>query len=256
MVRQSQVGDDVRARASRLLPSLADQWPLKEYSRRAEAALIAFYGSQTLSDPKKVTNMSDLAGLRGIYTLWQRVPRAIAPGSQWAIDMLTRQRGYGKSTDKEFTMHLSPVGEPLPPDIPRDPELKPALPMMLWNPQLGEAVMTTCSAILRTAVNAMWERHKSFGEASEGLQPIVTFGEPREVEAAKRTFLAPQITISGWVERDEIPPFAMQPPIVKLPPRLDAQIGFSALLATGTNRRAKRQKPADLADDLDDEIPV
>jgi hypothetical protein len=150
---------DGDVRASRLLPKLADQWPLKEHGSRAEAALIAFYGSQTLSDPKKVQKMSDSAGLRGIY-----------PNS------------------------------------------------FRWNSN--------------------------------------EVGEPREVEAAKRTFLAPQITISGWVERDKIPPFAMQPPVVKLPPRLDAQIGFSGLLATGTKRKAERQKPADLADDLDDEIPV
>jgi hypothetical protein len=49
-----QVKDDVRARAHVLLPKLADQWPLEE--QHVKAALIAFYGSQTLqilSDPKR-----------------------------------------------------------------------------------------------------------------------------------------------------------------------------------------------------------
>jgi hypothetical protein len=187
-------------------------------------------------------------------TLWQRVPRAIAPGSQWAVDMLMRQRGYGISTDKTFAMYLSPVGTPLPPNIPSDPDLKPALSMTLWHPQLGEAVMTTCSAILRTTVNGMWERYKSFKEASDGLQPIITFGEPREIEIAKRLFYKPQITISGWIERDAIPAFAMRSATVELPPRVDAQIGFTNVLAIETKQKGKRQKLVRPANDVDDEI--
>jgi hypothetical protein len=40
--------DGARARASQLLPAHAHLWPLKKHDGRAEAALIATYGVQTL----------------------------------------------------------------------------------------------------------------------------------------------------------------------------------------------------------------
>lgn len=41
--------DGARARASQLLPQAAAQWPLIKHDGRAEAALIALYGAQTLN---------------------------------------------------------------------------------------------------------------------------------------------------------------------------------------------------------------
>ncbi|MGE5151189.1 MAG: hypothetical protein ACM3II_13795 [Rhodospirillaceae bacterium] len=41
--------DAARARASQLLPAAASQWPLKKHDGRAEAALIALYGSRSLA---------------------------------------------------------------------------------------------------------------------------------------------------------------------------------------------------------------
>jgi crossover junction endodeoxyribonuclease RuvC len=41
--------DSARARASQLLPSAANQWPLRKHDGRAEAALIALYGARELS---------------------------------------------------------------------------------------------------------------------------------------------------------------------------------------------------------------
>lgn len=38
--------DGAKARASQLLPSAAGQWPLAKHAGRAEAALLALYGSQ------------------------------------------------------------------------------------------------------------------------------------------------------------------------------------------------------------------
>lgn len=38
--------DGARARASQLLPALADQWPLKKHDGRAEAALICLWGAK------------------------------------------------------------------------------------------------------------------------------------------------------------------------------------------------------------------
>jgi hypothetical protein len=170
--------------------------------------------------------------------------------------MLRRERGYGKATDKEFKMYLSPVGAPLPPNIPEDdPELKPALSMALWSPSFGDAVMTTCGAIVRTAVNAMWTRYRSFREASDGLLPIITFGEAHEIEVAKRAFQAPQIDITGWVKRETIPSFALLPPTVSPPPPVDAQIGFSAIPAITTKAKHKPPKAGTLRDMLDDKIP-
>lgn len=37
-----------RARASQILPSIADHWPLVKHDGRAEAAMLAWYGSQGL----------------------------------------------------------------------------------------------------------------------------------------------------------------------------------------------------------------
>jgi crossover junction endodeoxyribonuclease RuvC len=41
--------DGARARASQLLPSAADQWPLVKHDGRAEAALIALWGIRSLN---------------------------------------------------------------------------------------------------------------------------------------------------------------------------------------------------------------
>jgi hypothetical protein len=40
--------DGARARASQLLPTLAEQWPLKKHDGRAESALLALYGARSL----------------------------------------------------------------------------------------------------------------------------------------------------------------------------------------------------------------
>lgn len=40
--------DGARAKASQLMPSAADQWPLKKHDGRAEACLIALYGALLL----------------------------------------------------------------------------------------------------------------------------------------------------------------------------------------------------------------
>jgi crossover junction endodeoxyribonuclease RuvC len=41
--------DGARARASQLLPGGADQWPLSKHHGRAEAALVALFGAQSLT---------------------------------------------------------------------------------------------------------------------------------------------------------------------------------------------------------------
>ncbi len=40
--------DGARARASQLMPTLAERWPLKKHDGRAESALIALYGARSL----------------------------------------------------------------------------------------------------------------------------------------------------------------------------------------------------------------
>jgi crossover junction endodeoxyribonuclease RuvC len=42
--------DGALARASQLMPSLAEQWPLKKHHGRAESALIALYGARLLGN--------------------------------------------------------------------------------------------------------------------------------------------------------------------------------------------------------------
>ncbi len=51
--------DNSRSRASQLLPQASGQWPLKKHDGRAEAAMIALYGTRSLTG---VANPSPFAG--------------------------------------------------------------------------------------------------------------------------------------------------------------------------------------------------
>ena len=69
----------------------------------------------------------------------------------FALDMATRERGYGLIKTGVYDMKLTPVGSP-PPPWPGDEEYKPAIGCWLWNPTFGELRLETNAAIFRQAV--------------------------------------------------------------------------------------------------------
>jgi hypothetical protein len=157
----------------------------------------------------------------------------IPPKSRWAIDMLTRERGYGRVTDAVFDMRLSPVGAP-PPVIEDEDLFKTAVSMRLYSPDWGLVEWQTASALAVRAIIGLWETYKKSAEALVGDIPIVEIGTPRVVvigrDTNKREFFAPQIDIVAWADREVFPAFRARPPTVALP-QPDAGIALAAPLA-------------------------
>ena len=119
--------------------------------------------------------MSDLSGLHGVYPTslrWnaeagflgvsdfnpesgERELRGIELGqpATFAMDLATRERGYGLIRAGVYDMRLTPVGSPAP-TWPGDEEFKPALGCWLWAPAHGELRFETNGAIARQAMMA------------------------------------------------------------------------------------------------------
>ncbi len=117
--------------------------------------------------------MSDLSDLHGVYPTslrWnaesgflaisvfnaetgERELQEIELGqpATFALDLATRERGYGLIKTGVYDMKLTPVGSP-PPPWPGDEEYKPALGCWVWNPTFGELRLETNAAIFRQAV--------------------------------------------------------------------------------------------------------
>ncbi len=132
--------------------------------------------------------MSDLSDLHGIYPTslrWnaetgflaisvfnaeagERELQQIELGhpATFALDMATRERGYGLIKAGVYDMKLTPVGSP-PPQWPDDEEYKPALGCWAWNPTFGELRLETNAAIFRQAVASIWDQCR-VGTAGRG----------------------------------------------------------------------------------------
>ena len=185
--------------------------------------------------------MSDLSGLHGVYPTslrWnaengflgiavfnaetgEREVQEIELGNTatFAMDMATRERGYGLIKVGVYDMKLTPVGSPRP-DWPGDEDYKPAIGCNLWNPTYGELRLETNAAIFRNAVVNVWDQSKFAPEAIRGLQPVVRFVDRVEIliKAVGKTFFGPVIEVRGWVERDNVPGWKARAPTVPLPP--------------------------------------
>jgi hypothetical protein len=233
--------------------------------------------------------MNDLNDLRGVFptalrwnaehgvlghsywddTTAERTIKEIELGSPMArfvMDLLTRERGYGMIRKSTYDMRLTPVNSP-PPEWPDDDDFKPAIGCWLWNPALGEVKLETNGAIFRGAVFSVWNRCRTYEEASDGLQPVIDFVDRRAQTYADlgKTFWVPIIDIIGWVPRDKVPPFALREPTVKPPAALDSQIRFALLNAPrpeqgpvrtrGKVKTSGASKRDALEEVLDDEIP-
>jgi len=180
----------------------------------------------------------------------------------FVMDLLTREKGYGLVRTGVYDMRLAPVGGPAP-QWPGDDNYKPAISCWVWNPVLGELRLETNQNTFMLAVSGVWDRCRTFKEATE-LQPVIRFTGRAErfVKSIGKTFWSPVIDIVGWVPRDKVPAFAVRPPTVKPPIPLDSQVRFALLEspdhADQRHSRGKSGKPVPkggLEDFMDDEIP-
>jgi hypothetical protein len=176
---------------------------------------------------------------------FEREPQPIplnTASATFVMDMATRERGYGLIAAGIYRMVLTPVGSP-PPALPEPITqganvlpFKPTLGVFVWNPIFDELRLETNASYFRQAVATVWERYRTFKEASQGLQPIIRFTGKRDVpnQTYKQTFQAPLIDIVGWMEREKIAPFKQRPPTVIPPAALDVQIPHQPTGAKGS----------------------
>ena len=181
-----------------------------------------------------------------------------SPTAKFAMDLRTRERGYGMIRQGLYDMRLSPVGEPAP-EWPGDDAYKAAVACWVWTPLLGELRLETNQTTLLRTITGVWDRARTFREAAEGFEPIVHFIGRRDQPYRRigKVFQAPIVDIVGWVPRDKIPAFAMREPTVKAPSPLDKQVR-AALLGGPKQASGKTKAPTErdaLGDLLDEEIP-
>jgi hypothetical protein len=139
----------------------------------------------------------------------------------FALDLLTRERGYGQIRVGVYEMRLTPIGSP-PPPKPDDPEFRPALGCWLWNPNIGEVRLETNATLFREAVANIWDKSRFEPQAAEGLQPVICFADrvSKLIRQVNKTFYAPVIKIAGWVERGKVPGWQERAPTVAPPKAL------------------------------------
>jgi hypothetical protein len=195
----------------------------------------------------------------------------LGQAATFALDLATRERGYGLIKTGAYNMQLSPVGSP-PPPRPEDEEFKPALACWVWCPTFGELRLETNAKIFREAVTNVWDRCRVKPEAATGQQPVVRFVDRVSVTIKQvgKTFFGPKIEIVGWVERDKIPGWAARTPTVSPPaappllaassaPAPAAPAAPAKKSAKARRHKAKRQAakpgPDDPPSDPNDPIP-
>jgi hypothetical protein len=140
----------------------------------------------------------------------------------FALDLATRERGYGLIKIGVYDMKLTPVGAP-PPTWPGDgEEYKPALGCWLWNPEFGELRLETNASIFRQAIENIWRQARFAPQAVEGLQPVIQFVDrvPIQIKSIGKSFLGPVIKTVGWVPREQVPGWAARTPTVAPPAAL------------------------------------
>jgi hypothetical protein len=189
----------------------------------------------------------------------------------FAMDLATRERGYGLIKTGVYDMKLTPVGSP-PPAWPGDEEYKPAVGCWCWSPTFGELRLETNAAIFRQAVTNVWDKAQFEPQAAEGLQPVVSFVNrvPVPVKAVNKTFSGPVIKVIGWVERSKVPGWRERAPTVSPPaalpllagssaPAIDTQVKKPTKVSSKTKTKAKAaaDDPNDSIDDIlgGDRIP-
>jgi hypothetical protein len=213
--------------------------------------------------------MSDLYGLHGIFPnalRWnsetgalgysaynaetgerglQEIPLGSATAT-FAMDLLTREVGYGLIKSGTYEMLLSPVGSQMPTWPGDDSEYKPALGCWVWNPPFGELRLETNAAIFRQAVSSVWDQARFAQEAIDGLQPVICFVDRVDVpiKSVGKTFQGPVIKIVAWTKRDNVPGWKERAATVPPPaaPPLLAAVSTPTPVVTGP-AKAKLKPP-------------
>jgi hypothetical protein len=86
------------------------------------------------------------------------------PESRFAMDLPTRERGYGLIRAGVYDMKLTPVGTTAP-DWPGE-DYKPAIGAWLWNPLVGEVRLETNQVTTVSSITAVWDQCRRFKECS------------------------------------------------------------------------------------------
>jgi hypothetical protein len=202
-----------------------------------------------------MSDLSDLEGsipsaLRwnaeeGVLSVWTcGEPQIIELGTRdatFAIDLETRERGWGLIRTGVYDMQLTPVGTPAP-DRPSS-DYKLALGCWLWNPKFGEIRCETLGTMFRDPLVGFFGRVRGAKEAEEGQVPVACFAGSceRTIKSVGKSFVTPLVSLVGWIPRDKIPPFAVRPPTV---PKASPLSGAEWTLLTGpTTGSPKVTKP-------------
>ena len=172
---------------------------------------------------------------------------ALGQPATFAMDLLTRSRGYGLVKVGIFDMRLTPVGSPPPPWPGDGEEFKAAIGAWLWCPQYGEVRLETNASIFRQAVVNIWDKCRFEPLAAEGQQPVVRFTDRVlvSIKSVGEEFWSPVIKIVGWVPRSQVPNWEERTPTVMTPaalPTLPAAPTPAAPIASPADKRRHKAK--------------
>jgi hypothetical protein len=242
--------------------------------------------------------MTDLAGMPGAYAprarwasengilgigvynaiLGDRTVEPIelgSPEAKFAIDLLTRQKGWGLIREGFYDFKMVSVDDPWPPSPGSD--FKPAYGLDGWSPRFGEVRFEANGALFRDALVGIVELALKCDEAHAGKCPVIWFTDRRERTfkvSGSKIYWAPIINLAGWYPREKTP-LGVRPPTNRItgPAANAAQLPHEPL-STESNLKARLAQPVRLTrpggqpatrrgdsppprkdDDLDDNIP-
>jgi hypothetical protein len=242
--------------------------------------------------------MTDLAGMPGAHAphirwaaengvvgiavydavLGDRSIEPIALGSReakFAIDLMTRQKGYGLIATGAYDFKMVSVDEPWPAS-PGD-KYKPSYGLWGWSPAFGEVRLESNGALYRDALVGIVDLALKCDEAHAGKCPVIWFTDRRERTfkiSGSKIYWAPIIVLAGWHPREQNP-LGARPPTNRItgPAANAAQLPHEPS-ATESNLKAHLAQPVRLTrpggqpatrrtdsppptkdDDLDDNIP-
>jgi hypothetical protein len=179
--------------------------------------------------------MTDLAGMPGaqaprvrwsadngvlgiaVYdaVLGDRSIEPIALGSReakFAIDLLTRQKGWGLIRKGFYDFKMVSIDDPWPASPGSD--FKPAYGLHGWNPSFEEVRFETNGALYRDALVGIVDLALKCDEAHAGKCPVIWFTDRRERTfkiSDSKIYWAPVIELAGWYSREQSPLGARPP---------------------------------------------
>jgi hypothetical protein len=129
-----------------------------------------------------------------------------------ALDLYTREVGYGYARQGEFQIITTPVGTPPPPFPGKG--YKAALAMWAWNPEIDVCRASAVGAIYRDGLSGVVDKALTYKEQiAQMMVPVAFFfgRAPREYPKLEEVYDGPLIRLIGFLPRDKTP-FAVRPP--------------------------------------------